>query len=42
MTGSDRTAGTEQVRVGMLYLNGGALAFEEGRMGVHQILAHRR
>lgn len=29
----------EQVRVWRLYLTGGALAFEEGRMGVDQILA---
>jgi len=29
----------EQVRVWRLYLAGGALAFEEGRMGVEQILA---
>jgi len=29
----------EQVRVWRLYLAGGALAFEEGRMGVDQILA---
>ena len=32
----------EQVRVWRLYLAGGALAFEEGRMGVDQILAVRR
>jgi cyclopropane-fatty-acyl-phospholipid synthase len=32
----------EQVRVWRLYLIGGALAFEEGRMGVDQILAVRR
>ena len=31
----------EQVRVWRLYLAGGALAFEEGRMGVDQILAQR-
>jgi cyclopropane-fatty-acyl-phospholipid synthase len=31
----------EQVRVWRLYLAGGALAFEEGRMGVDQILAIR-
>jgi cyclopropane-fatty-acyl-phospholipid synthase len=31
----------EQVRVWRLYLVGGALAFEEGRMGVDQILATR-
>jgi cyclopropane-fatty-acyl-phospholipid synthase len=29
----------EQIRVWRLYLAGGALAFEEGRMGVDQILA---
>jgi cyclopropane-fatty-acyl-phospholipid synthase len=29
----------EQVRVWRLYLAGGALAFEQGRMGVDQILA---
>ena len=33
--------GAEQVRVWTLYLHGSALAFEEGRMGVHQILAAR-
>ena len=32
----------EQVRVWRLYLAGGALAFEEGRMGVDQILAVAR
>jgi cyclopropane-fatty-acyl-phospholipid synthase len=32
---------SEQVRVWRLYLAGGALAFEEGRMGVDQILATR-
>jgi len=31
----------EQVRVWRLYLAGGALAFDEGRMGVDQILAVR-
>jgi cyclopropane-fatty-acyl-phospholipid synthase len=31
----------EQIRVWRLYLAGGALAFEEGRMGVDQILAVR-
>ena len=35
-----RTA--EQVRVWRLYLAGSALAFEEGRMGVDQILAVRK
>jgi cyclopropane-fatty-acyl-phospholipid synthase len=34
--------GTEAARVWRLYLAGGALAFEEGRMGVDQILAVRR
>ncbi|HVS69011.1 MAG TPA: cyclopropane-fatty-acyl-phospholipid synthase family protein [Mycobacteriales bacterium] len=33
--------GEEQARVWRLYLVGGALAFEEGRMGVDQILAVR-
>jgi len=32
----------EQVRVWRLYLAGGALSFEDGRMGVDQILAVRR
>ena len=31
----------EQIRVWRLYLTGGALAFEEGRMGVDQILGVR-
>lgn len=31
----------EQVRVWRLYLAGGAVAFEQGRMGVDQILAVR-
>jgi cyclopropane-fatty-acyl-phospholipid synthase len=34
--------GAESVRVWRLYLTGGALAFDDGRMGVHQILAARR
>ncbi len=34
--------GGERTRVWRLYLAGGALAFEDGRMGVHQILARRR
>ncbi|QKW10467.1 class I SAM-dependent methyltransferase [Streptomyces sp. NA04227] len=34
--------GEETTRVWQLYLAGGALAFEEGRMGVDQILAVRR
>jgi cyclopropane-fatty-acyl-phospholipid synthase len=33
--------GAESARVWRLYLAGGALAFEEGRMGVDQILAER-
>ena len=33
--------GEEQARVWRLYLAGGALAFEDGRMGVHQIAATR-
>jgi cyclopropane-fatty-acyl-phospholipid synthase len=36
-----RLAGDEQYRVWQLYLTGAALAFEENRMGVHQILAVR-
>ena len=34
--------GAERARLWRLYLAGGALAFEEGRMGVDQILAVRR
>ena len=34
--------GPERARLWRLYLAGGALAFEEGRMGVDQILAARR
>jgi cyclopropane-fatty-acyl-phospholipid synthase len=34
--------GEQTARVWRLYLVGGALAFEEGRMGVDQILAVRR
>ena len=34
--------GRERARLWRLYLAGGALAFEEGRMGVDQILAGRR
>jgi len=34
--------GEEVARVWRLYLVGGALSFEEGRMGVDQILATRR
>jgi cyclopropane-fatty-acyl-phospholipid synthase len=33
--------GLETARVWRLYLVGGALAFEQGRMGVDQILAVR-
>jgi cyclopropane-fatty-acyl-phospholipid synthase len=33
--------GEERARLWRLYLAGGALAFEEGRMGVDQILAER-
>jgi cyclopropane-fatty-acyl-phospholipid synthase len=36
-----RTVGAGQVRVWRLYLAGGALAFEENRMGVDQILSRR-
>ncbi|MBR8740158.1 cyclopropane-fatty-acyl-phospholipid synthase family protein [Nocardiopsis sp. MG754419] len=36
-----RIAGPQSARVWRLYLAGGSLAFEEGRMGVDQILAHR-
>jgi|GEM_PF-4649765 len=32
----------ETARVWRLYLAGGALAFEQGRMGVDQVLARRR
>ena len=38
-TSSSRCVGEEVARVWRLYLVGGALAFEEGRMGVDQILA---
>jgi cyclopropane-fatty-acyl-phospholipid synthase len=34
--------GAERTRLWRLYLTGGALTFEEGRMGVDQILAARR
>lgn len=34
--------GVERARLWRLYLTGGALAFEEGRMGVDQVLAARR
>ncbi|GAB3711196.1 class I SAM-dependent methyltransferase [Nocardiopsis nanhaiensis] len=36
-----RIAGPQAARVWRLYLAGGALAFEEGRMGVDQIIARR-
>jgi cyclopropane-fatty-acyl-phospholipid synthase len=36
-----RLVGVETARVWRLYLIGGALAFEEGRMGVDQILGVR-
>jgi cyclopropane-fatty-acyl-phospholipid synthase len=36
-----RLQGEEVARVWRLYLVGGALAFEEGRMGVDQFLATR-
>lgn len=36
-----RLAGVEQARVWRLYLAGGALAFEQNRMGVNQIVAVR-
>ena len=38
-TSSSRWSGEEVARVWRLYLVGGALSFEEGRMGVDQILA---
>ena len=37
-----KVIGAERVRLWRLYLAGGALAFEEGRMGVDQIMAARR
>ncbi len=37
-----KVIGAERVRLWRLYLAGGALAFEEGRMGVDQVLAARR
>ncbi len=40
-TSSSRCVGEEVARVWRLYLVGGGLAFEEGRMGVDQILAVR-
>jgi cyclopropane-fatty-acyl-phospholipid synthase len=41
-TGVEELIGPERARLWRLYLAGGALAFEEGRMGVDQILAVRR
>jgi cyclopropane-fatty-acyl-phospholipid synthase len=41
-TGVEELIGSERARLWRLYLAGGALAFEEGRMGVDQILAVRR
>jgi cyclopropane-fatty-acyl-phospholipid synthase len=41
-TTAETIIGAERARVWRLYLAGGALAFEEGRMGVDQILAARR
>ena len=38
---AEAVIGRERVRMWRLYLAGGALAFEEGRMGVDQILATR-
>jgi cyclopropane-fatty-acyl-phospholipid synthase len=41
-TAAEAIIGAERARLWRLYLAGGALAFEEGRMGVDQILAARR
>lgn len=41
-TEAEAILGPERARLWRLYLAGGALAFEEGRMGVDQILAARR
>ena len=41
-TEAEQLLGAERARMWRLYLAGGALAFEEGRMGVDQILAARR
>jgi cyclopropane-fatty-acyl-phospholipid synthase len=41
-TRAEELIGYERARLWRLYLAGGALAFEEGRMGVDQILAARR
>ncbi|HTV99135.1 MAG TPA: cyclopropane-fatty-acyl-phospholipid synthase family protein [Streptosporangiaceae bacterium] len=42
LTAVEAIIGRERTRMWRLYLAGGALAFEEGRMGVDQILAARR
>ncbi|MFY9671307.1 MAG: class I SAM-dependent methyltransferase, partial [Trebonia sp.] len=42
LTAVEAIIGVERARLWRLYLAGGALAFEEGRMGVDQILAARR
>jgi cyclopropane-fatty-acyl-phospholipid synthase len=42
LTAVEAVIGAERARLWRLYLAGGALAFEEGRMGVDQILAARR
>jgi cyclopropane-fatty-acyl-phospholipid synthase len=42
LTAVQAIIGVERTRMWRLYLAGGALAFEEGRMGVDQILAARR
>ena len=41
LTAVEAIIGVERARLWRLYLAGGALAFEEGRMGVDQILAAR-
>jgi cyclopropane-fatty-acyl-phospholipid synthase len=41
-TAAEAIIGAERARMWRLYLVGGALAFEEGRMGVDQVLAARR
>jgi cyclopropane-fatty-acyl-phospholipid synthase len=41
-TAAESIIGAERARLWRLYLTGGALAFEEGRMGVDQILAASR
>jgi cyclopropane-fatty-acyl-phospholipid synthase len=42
LTAAEAIIGRERARMWRLYLAGAALAFEEGRMGVDQILAARR